>query len=264
MLSIFQWFGYRELGAAESFRLIRQAGFDAVLLWWDDEPDPDYRKQPELARREGLFVENIHAPLADSSHIWEDTAAGQAFFELLLRCVDDCAAFEIPTMVVHPSFGINRIDEMPPASALGLERFARIVSRAEQKNINVAMENLLNPGPNALAAQILEQIDSPRLGLCFDSGHYNACKDKSPEFDLFARFGKRLMALHLHDNDGSGDQHRLPFEGIIDWPALMKQIAQTGYAGPTTLELGVYAELGPEEYLAIAYERAKQLKELRT
>ena len=35
MLSIFNWFGYRALTHAEGFRLIKQAGFEGVLLWWD-------------------------------------------------------------------------------------------------------------------------------------------------------------------------------------------------------------------------------------
>ena len=29
----------------------------------------------------------------------------------------------------------------------------------------------------------------------------------------------RLAALHLHDNDGTADQHRFPGEGNIDWRA---------------------------------------------
>jgi len=261
MLSIFNWFGYRELKHAEGFRLIKQAGFDAVLLWWDfAEGGEDYRKQPELARREGLWVENIHAQFGGIHHIWEDNATGQAVYEYHLQCVDDCALFEIPTMVVHAH---KRGVPMPADTRLGFERFRRIVDRAEGKNIDVAMENQRSGAQMALAAALLEGIDSPRFGFCLDSGHHNA--REIPEIDMLARFGHRLMALHLHDNDASGDMHLLPFDGTTDWPAQMCAIAATGYRGPTTLEVvnEGYGNVPPEEFLALAYERAKRLEGLR-
>jgi len=261
MLSIFQWFGYQELSPAESFRLIKQAGFDAVLLWWDDEFDPDYRKQPELAQRAGLYVENIHAPFGDTKHsIWVEGEAGQAIFERYMQCIDDCATFEIPTVVMH----ISRNSAPPLLSELGLERLKRIADSAEKHNINIAIENLCSIEAMIRVTHVLDQIDSPHLGLCFDSGHLNA--QQTPKLDWLARFGHRLMALHLHDNHSINDEHLLPFDGTIDWSALMKQIVQTGYAGPTTLEVDKIAEPGtaPEDFLAQAYERAKRLKELRS
>ncbi|MCL1888300.1 MAG: sugar phosphate isomerase/epimerase, partial [Kiritimatiellaeota bacterium] len=111
--------------------------------------------------------------------------------------------------------------------------------------------------------------DSPRLGFCFDNGHHNARDPQTA--DLFARFGHRLMALHLHDNEGyltgagEEDQHRLPFDGTTDWPARMRAIAATGYNGPTSLEVvhdGDH-EKSPSEFLALAFERAARLEALR-
>ena len=249
---------------AECFRLAAQAGFDCVLLSWYDKDGQDFRTQPEFARRAGLQIENIHTPFKIVNGIWEDTAAGQAVFDICLRCVDDCAAYEIPAMVVHPSFGF---ENLPPRNELGLDRFKRIVDRAEGLGVNVAMENMLRPEGIARAAWLLESIDSPRFGLCYDSGHQHARFVQTPDTDLLARFGHRLMALHLHDNNGTKDQHLLPFDGTIDWPAQMKAIAETGYRGPLSLEVEArppYEEgAGLEEFLARAYERVKRLEALR-
>ena len=49
------------------------------------------------------------------------------------------------------------------------------------------------------------------------------------------------MALHLHDNDGARGQHQLPFDGHIDWPAVMKKIAATGK--------GLFENRGNDEFL---------------
>ena len=35
MITIYDWFGY-ELPIKERYRLIKEAGFDGVLLWWSD------------------------------------------------------------------------------------------------------------------------------------------------------------------------------------------------------------------------------------
>jgi len=261
MLSIFQWFGYQELSTTESLRLIKQAGFEAVLLWWDDKFDPEYRKQPELARRAGLWVENIHLPFEQTNQVWEDTTAGQAVFEHYLGCVEDCATFGVSTMVMHPSFGF---EDLPPLSEIGLERFRRIIDKAERSNIKVAMENMLRPQAIERAAWLFERIDSPQFGLCYDCGHDHARFSRTAETDLLGQFGQRLMALHLHDNNGTEDEHLLPFDGTINWPATMRKIAQTGYQGSTALELGGDTQgLAPEEFLAWAYEQAKKLEELR-
>ena len=63
----------------------------------------------------------------------------------------------------------------------------------------------------------------------------------------FERVTDRLIALHLHDNDGAGDQHRIPFTGTIDWDRLAPLIAATGYDKPCmTLEI-VIANTGIED-----------------
>ena len=48
----------------------------------------------------------------------------------------------------------------------------------------------------------------------------------------------RLQALHLNDNDGSGDQHQPPFYGTVDWDRLAKLVASSSYKGrPVSFEL---------------------------
>ena len=272
MTSIFAWYGY-ELPLREHLRLIKAAGFDSVMLWWSEEPTfasypgKEYLAQPEYARDIGLGIENIHAPYWEANGLWEDTAAGQAAFDYFLKCIDDCAVLEIPAMVMHASCG-----EAPPESEIGLRRFALLIERAEQKGVNIALENMRRASQIEQAGALLERFDSPRFGLCYDAGHYNCRLLRTPEADFLSRFGHRLMALHLHDNEGeiagnnNVDQHRLPFDGTIDWPVQMRLIAETGYNGATALEINNmgYEALPPQEFLNQAYERAVKLDQLRT
>ena len=260
MLAIYDWFGY-ELqfkSAQERYRLIKEAGFDGVLLWWSDGfgrdcyGRNDYHNGPQIAREAGLFIENIHTPFQVPKNLWLDNLDGEAVNDCYLQCVADCAEFEISTMVVHPP------DEDYPYNALILDRIKRIAEKAEQLGVNVALENLWN---FTNLAYVLEQVDSLRIGFCYDCAHhYRNC----PSVDLLSMYGSRLMALHLHDNDGTHN-HRLPFDGTIDWSVAMKKIAETGYSGAIAIEAmnWDYKDLSAKEFLHKAFERAKKLEVLR-
>ena len=253
MITAFGWFGY-VLPIKDRIGIIKQAGFDGVMLWWSETlGNPDYRSAPQFARDAGLYVENIHAPYFDTNYIWQDSLDGESVTELFLQIVDDCAEFAIPTMVLHLS-NSNR----PQPNETGLDRVKRIVEKAERLGVNVAFENLSRL---ELLEYVLDNIASARAGFCYDSGHHNC---RSADVDLLSRYGARLMALHLHDNDGIEDQHRLPFDGTIDWAATMSKIAQTGYTGAIALELENmgYGELAPEAFMRLAYQRAKKLESL--
>lgn len=253
--------GGRELPFAERFRLIRQAGFDSVLIWWDEEEGVDFRTLPTLARRAGLQVENVHASFDNANDIWEDTAAGQAVFAYYKQCITDCANDDIPTVVMHTGRMSN---PLPPLSEVSIERWQRLIDTAERLGVHIAIENQGDPNKCERAMELLARFPSPNLGMCYDSGHANVNGNNGRGNEMLAKYGHRLKALHLHDNDGSGDQHRMPFDGTIQWPALMQKIKNTGYTGPTTLELDSgYPHLSVEAFLQRAFACATKLEELR-
>lgn len=252
MITIYDWFGY-DLPIKERYQLIKKVGFDGVLLWWSEYLDRnDYRNGPEIVRKTGLYIENIHTPFQVQDYIWLDNLDGKSSINCYLQCVKDCANFEIPTMVVHLP------DDDKPYNALGLDRIKRLTEKAEQLNVNVALENLHNLSN---LSYVLDKVDSMRIGLCYDCCHHY---HYYPDNDLLSMYGSRIMALHLHDYYGN-TIHRLPFDGTIDWSVAMKKIMQTNYSGPTAIEAmnWEYKNLSAEEFLHKSFERAKKLETLR-
>lgn len=250
---LFHWFGYR-IDASKRFELIKNAGFDSVLLWWGDEYiETEGRKEllPEAARSRGLSIDNVHASFAGCNAIWEEGAAGDAIVENYLRCVDACADYGIPSVVVHLTNG----DAPPPPCALGLTRLARLAGYAEKRGVDIALENLRK-------LEYLEyaytNVDSGRLKFCYDSGHEN-CRTKGA--NLLEKYADRLCALHLHDNDGMEDQHRIPGEGTVGWKRVRAQLDASGYKGNITFEVTnefspMYRDASAEDFLAAAYRKA--------
>jgi len=259
MISSFDYIGV-DMPYTEHYRLFAEAGFDTVMLWHGEDFGEEMRAEnrPAQARSYGLTIENIHAPF-DINYIWddEDSEDARETLQNFLQCIDDCADYEIPALVIHADLSTFA----PPICDPGLERWAALVRRAEDRSVNLAVENMLNACQVARATKLLEVFDSPRFGYCFDIGHHNICGDA----DWLTRWPNRLKALHLCDNNGIKDQHLLPFNGNIDWPAMMKQIVATGYKGAVSLEIQIEDDRMHEpsaEYIARAYASAVKVEQL--
>ena len=76
------------------------------------------------------------------------------------------------------------------------------------------------------------------LCVCVDTGHTNlAVKLGHPEVgDVIRRLGSLVEVLHLHDNNGIKDQHKILGTGIIDWKDVFAALDEIGYAGSYNLE----------------------------
>lgn len=251
-IGIFSWFSY-QLPIEERLMLIKNAGFDAVSLWWGGEDNR--KKQHETARKLGLQIDNIHAPFPNANEIWIDCPGGDDYIAMLISCVNDCAMYDIPTTVIHTS----RFSEPVGISELGLARIKKLVEAAENKRIKLAFENL-----NSLQHldYIFGSIKSEYLGFCYDSGHENC---NHPDANCLSLYGDKLFAVHIDDNFGDSDTHLLPFDGLIDWAGTINKLKKCRAIDFLTLEVDfnpqhekskIYNNLTAEEYIRTAYERA--------
>ena len=120
---------------------------------------------------------------------------------------------------------------------------------ARAQGVRIAIEN----GNFQAIGQVLAEFGPDYVGLCYDAGHGNLDEDGLGRLEGLK---ERLIAIHLHDNDGTADQHRLPFTGTIDWPRLAGVLAQSAYERCITLEVGMRLSGIPEEdaFLSKAYE----------
>ena len=267
-IGICTWFSYNNLSIEERLQLIKNAKFDATCLWWGAE---DKQKQPDMARRIGLQIDNVHAPSDNASSLWQEGIDGEDYQNMLISCVKDCAIHQIPTVVVH----LTSRPPYPPITEIGLKRIQKIVDVAEHENVKLAFENLW---ALEFLDKVFERFSSPYVGLCYDSGHENLNR----HHDSLVSYGDRLFAVHINDNfndsilpDGTAnwnsDAHVLPFDGTVDWDEKMQKLKKCRSVDYFTLEVDfnrnhercvIYKELSAQEYLELAYERAVKLLEM--
>ena len=251
---------YSSLGKGtieERIVAIKNAGFHGVCLDFEKDAshtEGPWEKQVELAVRNGLLIENVHLTGESMTDIWSEGEVGARVTERLVGEIKDLHGLVLDAGVCHVTWGHTKPHE---PDNLGLERFKIIAEAAECYGVHLALENSVFP---EYLQFIFDNIKSEYIGFCYDSGHENAF---APDFDYLSKFGDRLFALHLHDNDGVHDNHFIPFRGTIDWTKKVEQLKKTKLWETTvTLESCIYGEETLEDGLRRSYEAAKKLAEM--
>ena len=148
----------------------------------------------------------------------------------------------------------RRPDSVPPCNTLGADTvilhagadyshdaqrqsLEELLPSAQRIGVRIALENLPGQGFSR-ALPLVREFDHEMLGYCLDTGH--AVLNDSQGFDDLSDAEanlSKLYSLHLHDNDGSGDTHRLPFTGTVPWKRIAGLIADSPYTGCLTFEV---------------------------
>lgn len=132
--------------------------------------------------------------------------------------------------------------------------------------VPLALENMACDSFEILAT-LFKEYPADVVGLCYDSGHANIrdANGRREGIEHLEEHLDRLMALHLHDNDGTGDLHMPPFYGDVDWKRIAADIRKSAYKRMFSFEIAFYHVkernpkiTTPEQFLADCYKRCKK------
>lgn len=216
------------------------------MLMRSRNAEADIASALETATRLGLSLPQAHAHLS-ADIACPDAAKREADFAWVLRHLSIAAKLGARNVVVHPSPGsglCSRSDSKRTLEA-NVEAFKALCGEAAKLGLSIAVENLYDskgrPGSRRFGAmpgelmELLDGVAASCIGITFDSSHANLQGLDVPA--AIREFGSRLIATHISDNDGSGDQHRRPGAGKIDWRAAMAAFREIGYKGIFNLEV---------------------------
>ncbi|MTI68334.1 MAG: sugar phosphate isomerase/epimerase [Firmicutes bacterium] len=254
-LGIFSWFGYI-MPFDKRIRMIKNGGFDSTMLWWDEELfSKEGKKNFKSIKDSNLNIENLHVPYFECDALWSsDNKRRERAVYNHLRWINDCDKHDIPMMVMHliSNNGLEKVN------VNGLYSLERIVKEAEKLKVKLAVENTVK---NRFIENILTNIESPYLGLCYDSSH--AKLENKDNTYLLEKFKERVFTLHLSDNDGKEDKHWIPNKGIINWEKITNKLKEIDYKGNISLEVVPKDSYqSPEHFIKVAYESANELKKI--
>jgi len=118
------------------------------------------------------------------------------------------ARLGVRNVVMHPGGkeGFESRAEQQRIRKFNTEAFKRLGDFAGEHNVMIGLENLMRPGASTPAEllELLEAIDHPAIGVAIDTSHANVAGLDVAE--VVRELGPHLVATHISDNDGSGDQ----------------------------------------------------------
>lgn len=177
----------------------------------------------------------LHSPYQDLSPGSSDPKIREVTFNRYLQIIELSDRLKPELVVFHPGFDSWRfqgiVDQWFTHS---LDTWSRVLRASEGIGVPLALENVFDFAPDHLL-QLLSNIDSPRLGLCFDTGHYNvfAKRPLSRWIEMFRPF---LVEVHLHDNHGKLDEHLAIGEGNFPFGELFELLRRAECSPILTVE----------------------------
>ncbi|MGA3161885.1 MAG: sugar phosphate isomerase/epimerase family protein [Terracidiphilus sp.] len=106
---------------------------------------------------------------------------------------------------------------------------------ARPLGVRPLVENLLSePTTPEHLVEILDTGHLDSIGVCLDLGHAHMTVGVPA---AIATLGNRAVQVHAHDNHGMKDEHLLPGDGVIDWPAAAASLNALAAPPAIVLEL---------------------------
>jgi sugar phosphate isomerase/epimerase len=256
---------------------IAASGFEAIELF-ATRTHFDYHNPAAIADLQqwladaGLELHGIHAPVTESfvGGRWGPALSlASADRDRRAQAVGEAEralhiARRIPAAVLVAHLGVPRTQQPAPAENnrdAARRSVEALQQLAEPLGVRVAVEVILNELSRAgsLVHFVEEDLEGIDVGVCLDFGHAHMDGDLIEAIEIVSG---HLVATHVHDNRGRADEHLVPFDGTIDWPAAMTAVQKVGYDGTLLLEIAAHGS--PKATLARAQQARARMERLLT
>lgn len=253
----------------EAFAFIKSCGFDAMDYNMEHTLMPQeivdgtlntfydatieellerYRPVKEALERNGVSFGQAHAPYP--CYVEGADKVNKYMIQVLEK---ECAILQYlgcPALVVHPFF----CEDWEKEKEINLAMYRQLIPAAKKYGIKICLENTFTfRNSHAVvsacgeAAEVCWYLDTLNaeagadvFGFCLDVGHANVSgRNLRREIKML---GDRLTILHIHDNDGQGDQHLIPYTqkqyrvNTTDWEGFLAGLRDIGYKGTLNFE----------------------------
>lgn len=268
------------LATVWDYPAIKRTGtFDGSSVILSDFETVKAHFQPQLdaIKKAGLSIDLAHAPLTVNFKAKPELE--KLYVRGFENCIRLCDYANVPYLVIHPvsclyddlSAPLKDIEE------LSFNRMAALIPLLKSTNVKVCLENLFIRDTHKRAGGIYSivcgaccdavdaaaQIDRLNelagkecFAFCLDTGHMNLTGRKFSHF--ISVMGRRIQALHIHDNAGYEDQHSVAFSGTVNWDEFIEGLRDIGYNGTINFELS------GEPMLASVYNDGKTIEKMLT
>ena len=127
------------------------------------------------------------------------------------------------------------------------ERMPPVIEMASESGITLALENTWDDRPEVLL-HLADLLPGDEVRFCLDTGHVNVFS-RVPLGRWLKVIGEKVIALHLHDNDGISDDHLQPGKGTFNFGELFTYFRKSDTMPLLDLEVDIQIARMGREYL---------------
>ena len=224
--------------------------------------ETELKRQKAFIEGAGLEIAQTHGPWRWPMH--DETPEDRAErFEKMSRAILGTAILGCAKMVIHPimPFGGDEGVHSREMWEMNVDFHSRLCEVGRKHGVTVCLENMpfrcqSTSTPEAIL-KLVKLIGSPFCKVCLDTGH-SLVMGVQPAVAVRQIGREALACLHVHDNNGEGDFHWIPYTGKCDWDAFAKTLLEIGYPGVLSLETGIPASL-PDELAPLQEQSLVQM-----
>ncbi|MBQ4650424.1 MAG: sugar phosphate isomerase/epimerase [Firmicutes bacterium] len=164
----------------------------------------------------------LHGPFTEIHPAAIDYRARDLGMVRLNEAYKVCEYFAIKKMVVHTGW-MPFIYFKSWQAEKGASFWQKFMAD-KPGDFTICVENVLEDEPYMML-DMMKQISDPRIKVCLDIGHAHAMTSADiPVKKWIEVLGPYISHFHLHNNNGSGDDHRPFDEGTMDMVNILKTI----------------------------------------
>jgi sugar phosphate isomerase/epimerase len=228
-----------------------RAGISAVEIFCAPQ-HLDYRNKAQVAelghwfRDSELKLHSLHSPMytdeiwgrsGPNSHInITERIKGERirWVDEIKRAIEVAELIPFRYLIQHLGAGEQEFSEHAVEAAFS--SLDELTVFARQRGVEILLENIPNALSSAARLEVFNDMTHLNLNYVFDTGHAHIGEGIGHEFGIMR---DRIRSLHVHDNNGTQDQHLLPMAegGTIDWTSTMELLRSRPGQYPLLLEL---------------------------
>ncbi len=251
---------YSIIEAEKALRRLREKGVKFVELSYEHlskifrgetVDSKALRSIKESADSLSIKITQVHGPFGeiDLEFASEDSSQRDKALRKIFNWIKYVGELEWGVLVLHTArtkfseeHDFPKFVEKTRLANIGF--FKEVSKHASEYGVKVAVENRLETCYGSLPRDLLDlmkEVGNESLGICLDTGHANV--NKLNAATIVESLREYLVATHIHDNDGSHDQHLPPLMGSMNWDMMMRALSRIGYSRPLILEIHEYGRL---------------------
>ena len=241
----------------DTYRIIHETGFEAADANFDElfmpEDIRDKKVSPAFAGTEKDYLSQVkpwrdaalkyhvenyqsHAPFP--SMVYPVDEYDDYLIEILQKSIICSDYINCRNLIIHPfSYPHEHRPPWEQELEINIERYSKLIPQAKEYGVTICIENMFSThkgkrfcgccGDPIEASQLVDELNrlagTTIFGFCLDTGH--ALLGGQEVLRTMRVLGKRLLAFHVHDNNGITDQHIAPYLGVLDWDRFIQGLA---------------------------------------